>query len=409
MVAANKFDLLPTQATARRVEQWVRLRLRQAGLPRPDSVFMVSALSGFGVREMLGRLRDEMGFRADLWVVGAQNAGKSSLINAMKRAGGTGGRGEPTVAPVPGTTLGLLRVPGLPLGPKQRVFDTPGVRHGYQLTTRLGLEDVSMVLPRRRLKPRTWRLGAGSTVLIGGLARVDVLEAPAQTIYLTVFVSDDVTCHMGRSDGAEERREKHAGAALVPPGGPGGLAALGPLVPREAVVSGGAWDRSSADVAIAGLGWVGVGVKGEAKLRVWAPDGVAVTVHDALVPDYAKDFQRPGWSDLLPAKSRGRLAEAAKEARDAREAAAEGGEEAGGEGRGEGAAGEPQEERRRRGGGEEGGGGGGARRDGAGAHGGGRGGGRGGGGGRGRVGSRGGAGRGGSGGRGAQRSAAGSR
>jgi len=57
----------------------VRLRLRQAGLPRPEAVFMVSALSGLGVREMLGRVRDDMGFRADLWVVGAQN-GERSLI-----------------------------------------------------------------------------------------------------------------------------------------------------------------------------------------------------------------------------------------------------------------------------------------------------------------------------------------
>jgi hypothetical protein len=65
----------PRQATSRRVEQWVRLRLRQAGLPRPESVFTVSAVNGLGVKEMLGKIRDEMGFRADLWVVGAQNGG----------------------------------------------------------------------------------------------------------------------------------------------------------------------------------------------------------------------------------------------------------------------------------------------------------------------------------------------
>lgn len=35
-----------------------------------------------------------LGFRGDLWVVGAQNAGKSSLISAMKRLAGTAGKGE---------------------------------------------------------------------------------------------------------------------------------------------------------------------------------------------------------------------------------------------------------------------------------------------------------------------------
>ncbi len=46
MVAVNKFDLLPSQATATRVEQWVRLRIKQAGLPKPEKVFMVSGAGG---------------------------------------------------------------------------------------------------------------------------------------------------------------------------------------------------------------------------------------------------------------------------------------------------------------------------------------------------------------------------
>jgi hypothetical protein len=45
----------------------------------------------------------------------------------------------------------------------------------------------------------------------------------------------------------------------------------------------------------AGLGWVGVGVKGWADLRVWTHKGVAITTHAALVPDYARDFERPGF------------------------------------------------------------------------------------------------------------------
>ena len=55
---------------------------------------------------------------------------------------------------MPGTTLGLINVPGLPLGPKNRAFDTPGVAHAYQLTSHLGLEDVKKVLPSKQLKGR---------------------------------------------------------------------------------------------------------------------------------------------------------------------------------------------------------------------------------------------------------------
>lgn len=46
---------------------------------------------------------------------------------------------------MPGTTLGLINVPGLPLGPKHRAFDTPGVPHAYQLTSLLSPAEVKQV------------------------------------------------------------------------------------------------------------------------------------------------------------------------------------------------------------------------------------------------------------------------
>ena len=49
-----------------------------------------------------------------------------------------------------------------------------------------------------------------------------------------------------------------------------------------------------------GLGWISVGCKGQADFRLWTYSGVAVTTHDALVPDYAREFERPGFSSLLP-------------------------------------------------------------------------------------------------------------
>ncbi len=95
------------------------------------------------------------------------------------------------------------------------------------------------------------------------------------------------------------------GSQLAPPASLERLRALPPWAPRTIQVEGTAWDRSTVDVAIAGLGWVAVGVKGPARLRVWAPASVAVTSRPALIPDYAKDFCRPGMSVVLPASASG--------------------------------------------------------------------------------------------------------
>lgn len=77
--------------------------------------------------------------QGDLWVIGAQNAGKSSLINALRYRAGTSEATAPlTTAPLPGTTLDVVPVEGLPLLARARCYDTPGVPHLHQLTARFG-------------------------------------------------------------------------------------------------------------------------------------------------------------------------------------------------------------------------------------------------------------------------------
>lgn len=41
-------------------------------------------------------------------------------------------------------------------------------------------------------------------------------------------------------------------------------------------------------------------MSGSAELKVWVPEGVSVTLHDALIPDYASVWQKPGFSAMLP-------------------------------------------------------------------------------------------------------------
>lgn len=78
---------------------------------------------------------------------------------------------------------------------------------------------------------------------------------------------------------------------------------------RAGVRTGAKWSRlqvpvqgkdplkPETDICIAGLGWVSVGLWGEATVKVWTPPGIAVTRRAALLTTYAKDFERPGWSN----------------------------------------------------------------------------------------------------------------
>lgn len=72
----------------------MRTRARHGGLPPLTSVHLVSSFNMVGVEGLLQDAVKQVGVRGDLWVVGAQNAGKSSLINALKKTVGTDGRSK---------------------------------------------------------------------------------------------------------------------------------------------------------------------------------------------------------------------------------------------------------------------------------------------------------------------------
>ena len=299
LLVGTKVDLLPTQCTRTRVSSFCRRRAKTFGLSRASGVHLVSAHTGMGVNLLSEQLEQLLEEGREVWVVGAQNAGKSSLINRLsKRYGGPDEtEGGPLASHLPGTTLGVVKLESL-LPNGSDVYDTPGLLQPFQVSSRLSNEEARMVLPRARLRPRTYRAEIGSSLHIGGLARIDVLDGPQRTLYLTVWVSQDVPLHyMLRTEKADALREKHAGTKLVPPIGEQRVRAMGEWGSRVVNVYGEDWTTSTRDISIGGLGWVGVGVKGNAAFRVWTNEGVQVETRESLVPDMARDLQRPGFSD----------------------------------------------------------------------------------------------------------------
>ena len=70
-----------------------------------------------------------------------------------------------TEAPIPGTTLGILRIAGV-LPAKTKMFDTPGLLHPYLMSMRLNRDEQKMVEIRKELRPRTYRIKASYLLLL---------------------------------------------------------------------------------------------------------------------------------------------------------------------------------------------------------------------------------------------------
>ncbi|KAI5065380.1 hypothetical protein GOP47_0020075 [Adiantum capillus-veneris] len=136
----------------------------------------------------------------------------------------------------------------------------------------------------------------GDTIHVGGLARLDVKNISTSSMYITIWGSIFLTCHFAKTHKAGETFEKHVGVKLQPPLTKERIEELGPWVETPIIVTGDTWDKSSTDIAIAGLGWFGIGIKGTAELSLWTYEDVGITTRSALVPDMAQYFEKAGFT-----------------------------------------------------------------------------------------------------------------
>ncbi|GMH20185.1 hypothetical protein Nepgr_022026 [Nepenthes gracilis] len=293
VLVATKVDLLPSQVSPTRLDRWVRHRAKALGAPKLSRVYLVSAKKDMGVRNLLSFIKELAGPRGNVWIIGAQNAGKSTLINTFAKKGGAKIT-RLTEASVPGTTLGILRIGGI-LSGKAKMYDTPGLIHPYLMSTRLSREEQKMAEMRKELQPRTYRMKVSQTVHVGGIMRLDLCLASVETIYVTIWASPNVSLHLGKTENADEIWRKHVGVRLQPPIGTDRVAELGSWEEREFKVTGTSWDVNAADIAVAGFGWYSMALKGNATLKMWTYEGIEVHLREPLVLHRAQFLERPGF------------------------------------------------------------------------------------------------------------------
>merc|ERR1712098_1023869 len=104
------------------------------------------------------------------------------------------------------------RIPGVDaparLDPDERQWgkhchDSPGTVSEDQIINLLTAEEISRVLTTKPIQPRTLQLKQGQSLLLGGLARLDVLNCPKEKhpVRVTVFCSSDLPLNIVNTSG----------------------------------------------------------------------------------------------------------------------------------------------------------------------------------------------------------------
>ena len=142
-----------------------------------------------------------------------------------------------------------------------------------------------LLLACRRVEPITFRIKSGKCVLVGGLARLE-LVGDSKPFMFTFFVANDIKLHPTDVSRADEFVRKHVGEILTPPLPPGEerLEALGKFEDHVVEIEGNGWKEAAADITFTGLGWVAVTGAGKATVKISVPKGIAVSVRPPLMP-----------------------------------------------------------------------------------------------------------------------------
>lgn len=270
LLVVNKIDLLPRVTNWNRLRNWVQKQARASGLKVAD-VVLCSARRNIGFDRVVSAIADMRGDR-DVYVVGATNVGKSTLVNRLISDYSDLGR-ELTVSRYPGTTLDAVHIP---LEDGRSIIDTPGIVYKSRLSEIIPRDSLQAVLPDKPLKPITYQLNAEQTLFFGGLARFDFVEGERQSF--TAYVSSGLKIHRTKLERADELYADHKGEMLSPPS-------------KEHLDDMPTWTRhrlrvqpgENLDVFVSGLGWIQVNGKTGAVLDVHAPKGVKVMLREAML------------------------------------------------------------------------------------------------------------------------------
>jgi 30S ribosome assembly GTPase len=270
LLVVNKTDLLPKSTNLNRIRNWVQRQAKAFGLRTVDIV-LCSAMKNTGLDHVLDAFEEHRKGR-DVYVVGATNVGKSTLINRLIRDYSDLDR-ELTVSRYPGTTLDEVRIP---LDDGKAIIDTPGIVYSSRLTEVVPRSVLQTIMPEKPLKPLVYQLNEGQTLFFGSLARFDFTRGQSQSF--TCYISPALKVHRTKLERADELYAEHKGELLSPP-------------TREQLEEIPAWTRhslrippgGSSDIIISGLGWIHANSTHGAYAEVYAPKGVKVLLREALI------------------------------------------------------------------------------------------------------------------------------
>lgn len=179
ILVLNKKDILPLSVKEDKIINY----FKEQNLPFLDIV-LISSNKNYNLDKLM-KIIDKNRIYKNVYIVGYTNAGKSTLINKIINNYSID-EGKITISPMPSTTLSEIKIPIK----DYFLIDTPGLVDDNNLLNFVSTKDIKKISPKKEIKPKTYQLKPGSSLIINDMVRIDYLEGEKNSF--TVFMSNDL-------------------------------------------------------------------------------------------------------------------------------------------------------------------------------------------------------------------------
>lgn len=242
ILVLNKKDLLPKLVKDSKIYSYIKKHPRLKKLNIIDYV-IISTFKKYNIDILLEKIN--LNREDDVFLIGAANVGKSSLLNAIINSVVGENREYVSTSYYAGTTLGIINVP---FDEKSNLIDTPGIIKNSNLLTELNKKSLEKLIPKKEVRARTFQLEQEQTLFISSLLQFDYVKGPKRGF--TLYFSNYIDVHRSKFSNSKEFRDKNLGKNII----------LNPsydeLENIEFKTESIQIEGNNVDLVIDGLGWI---------------------------------------------------------------------------------------------------------------------------------------------------------
>ncbi len=272
IIVANKIDLMPKAVKETKLKRWFLNEVKKRKFD-PLDILLISAKKKRNIDELLTTI-DQYRNGRNVYVVGATNTGKSTLINGIISAVTGDSREVITTSYFAGTTLNTIQIP---FDDNTFLIDTPGIINEHQITTYLEKDSLDIIVANAEIRPETYQLNPQQVLFITGLVRMRFIDGPRTSF--TCYFSNRVNIHRAKLEREQELVDTHLGQELLTPPSEQELINIDKFETKKIYIT-----ESKQDIVIEGFGWITINdIEDELEIEMVYPQKTRVHVRDSII------------------------------------------------------------------------------------------------------------------------------